>query len=111
LPLGVKPSMCVSPSSSANFGKPAASSAAEARGLYRPAYLARLQTLSDRRPEAVEGLVTFNSSPDTLMGRFDSVPTWFGNMLPSLRTVKVLSASFTDQDPNVAVVPCTAAAF
>ena len=45
------------------------------------------------------------------MGRFDSVPTWFGNMLPSLRTVRVLSASFTDQDPNVAVVPCTAAAF
>src|SRR5262245_64462481 len=37
-------------------------------------YFARLQTLSD----FMAGLVIFSSSPDTLTGRFDSVPSWSG---------------------------------
>jgi hypothetical protein len=75
----------------------------------RSLYLARFHTESDLPPEPGVGLLTFRSSPANVTERFESVPAWFGNKLPSMCTMRVLLPSSTDQVPNWAVVPCTTA--
>src|SRR5262249_28065063 len=74
-----------------------------------PTYLARLYTLSFLPPAPGDRATHFSSSPDTVKGRFDSSPSWFGNMLVSRVMMSVLLASSTDQLPKIATVACTTA--
>jgi hypothetical protein len=74
-------------------------------GLSRPSYLARLNTFSEVPPDPGAVAVIFMSSPVKVTGFFVSAATWFGSMLPSMRLVRVLPPSSTDQVPNWALVP------
>ena len=66
----------------------------------RGRYFARLYTFSDFPPEAAAALSHLSSSAVRLtIERFPSVPSWFGNSEPSMRSVMVLLASSTDQVP------------
>jgi hypothetical protein len=58
-------------------------------------YLARLQTSSADPPPDAAAVFHLNSSPETVNGRFCSVPLQFGNELASMWKVRLWSASLT----------------
>src|SRR5436190_12995981 len=75
-------------------------------------YLARRHTDSAFSPVEVAGFVVFISSALTeVMMRFPSVPLKPEKVLPSNRTVIVLSVSLTEYDPYIAMAPLTMALF
>jgi hypothetical protein len=58
--------------------------------VYAVTYLARLQTSSAVHPADAVGTMYFISSPVTVSGRFCSTPLQFGNVLDSIRKMRVL---------------------
>jgi len=64
-------------------------------------YLARFQTSrAVPDPSDVIGVVHFSSPPEIVKGRFWSVPIQFGNVVPSMWTVKVLALLLTEYVPK-----------
>ena len=67
----------------------------------RSAYLTRFQTASIRAPVVVAGFVYINSSAVRLVIiRFSTSPSEFGNVLPSVLKLMVLSASLIEYVPK-----------
>ena len=61
--------------------------------VYRCGYFTRLRTSSTTPPPDPAGLLHFISSPVTVIVRVCSAPIQFGNVLFSILSVKVLSAT------------------
>ena len=73
--------------------------------VYAVAYLARLQTTSAVPPAEAVGTMYFISSPVIVSGRFCSAPLQFGNVLDSMRKMRVLLSSLTEYVPKWAMLP------
>ena len=61
--------------------------------VYRCGYFTRLSTSSTTPPPDPAGLLHFSSSPETVIVLVCSAPIQFGNVLCSILSVKVLSAT------------------